>query len=36
MKHILFAIALTVAVTSIAVGQMTQAPQKHDDRLKEG
>jgi uncharacterized protein DUF4437 len=30
MKQVLFAFALTVAITSIALGQMTQAPQKHE------
>jgi len=30
MKHILCAFALTVGFTSIALGQVTQAPQKHE------
>jgi Domain of unknown function (DUF4437) len=30
MKRILCAFALTIAVTSIALGQITQAPQKHE------
>ncbi len=30
MKQILCAFALTVAVTSIALGQVTQSPQKHE------
>jgi len=30
MKHIFCALALTIAFTSIALGQVTQSPQKHE------
>ena len=37
MKTILYVLALTVAFTSLAVGQMAQSPQKHETlRLGQG